>query len=447
MSNDVIHGIYKPKIGKVNVQHLLMPTNRFGDKKEQFVLETSPSSLPILMTDQGLLKCIHGNALRNALKYGKPGGTITTVAKYECGIFELKVINQPGPYHQKLVDLGDQSSDLVFSYGTRLHKSFDDKTEAESAGDGGWIMKKCAEILKGTVAIHFKAELTEFLFRAPMNTCVISDTDNLFCTPKGTWAIGIDDSKMQRKLLSRLFVHVGIPENQQIIFGRNSNEIQTFVEVAVNFIKNHPADLFLIIADENLELAGDFVSGSSCLQHIRCALAPKDEKRILALVRSANDGAADQALYNSKAHGFLPKIPLSAINAKSMISPLWTRRFPHPAQQLESEPEYTPESFRMIKRPTIENLRDHTLIRSSELMAKMNRIDTIISTKDFSNSHSQWFILLGKLHQLKGDLLSANLDGRFNESIGLIDGIEGKHAPSDILSRWLQIRTKIALAT
>jgi signal transduction histidine kinase len=60
--------------------------------------------MPVILSDRGLFKCIHGNIVRNALKYGMPGGKVTTVAKYddETGIFEMKIINLPGHNHDKL---------------------------------------------------------------------------------------------------------------------------------------------------------------------------------------------------------------------------------------------------------------------------------------------------------------------------------------------------------
>lgn len=443
MSNDLINGSYKPKLCKVDIEHVLKSTRGFARDSNQFTLETA--SLPILLTDLALFKCIHGNAMRNAVRYGKEGGHITTVARYEDGIFELKIMNEPGPSHQKLVMLGDDASDLVFSHGTRLHEDSNEIRDGLSSGDGAWIMRKCATMLGGTVHIYFKPSHTECVFKAPMKSYDISQEENAFAISPGAWAIGIDDSKMQRKLLSRFFLHAGIPEDHQIIFGRSSHEISTFVDTVVDFVQKHPDDHFLIIADENLELEGDFVSGSVCIHQIRDALSIEDEKRILALVRSANDSVEDQTLYTLRAHGFLAKIPMSAINVRGMIWPLWTKRFPNANPHVQIVPEDTPEPSKMIKRPSIENLRDRTLISSAELMSKMDQID-IICAHDYNNATSRWPLLRSKLHQLRGDLLSGNLDGKYSESIELIEAMEGEEAPPDIISRWLQIRTKITLS-
>lgn len=243
MAREVIHEMYEPKMNRVDINHLLSHVKGFSSSS-QFEFISNPSPLPLILSDQGLLKCIYSNAIRNALKYGKPGGKITTVASYssDTGRFELRVQNLPGPGHQKLVDLGSRAGDLVFSHGTRLHQDTSPATKSLSAGDGAWIQRKCASILGGTVDILFKQDQTEFLFEAPVELYDTSSKANSFEVPPGVWGIAIDDSKIQRKLLRRFFVHAGIHENHQIILGRNSDEILQFVDFTVNFVKRHPND-------------------------------------------------------------------------------------------------------------------------------------------------------------------------------------------------------------
>lgn len=53
--------------------------------------------------------------------------------------------------------------------------------------------------------------------------------------------------------------------------------------------------------------------------------------------------------------------------------------------------------------------------------------------------HSTW----DKLHKLKGDLQSANLEGRYNEVIEIIETLRGENAPTDFIEKWLSIRSKV----
>jgi hypothetical protein len=456
MARDVIHEMYEPKLNRVDINHLLSHMRGFTGDSSQFSLVSNPSPLPVIVSDQGLFKCIHGNAIRNALKYGKQGGKVKTVATYspETGMFEMKVINLPGPGHQKLVDLGSRASDLVFSHGTRLHKDAANTKKSLSAGDGAWIIRKCATILGGTVDILFHPDRTEFVFKAPVKLYDTSSKANKFFIPSGVWGIAIDDSKIQRKLLRRFFIHAGVNEHHQIILGQNSDEISTFVDFTVDFIQRHSDDLFFIIVDENLELGEedssirhDTISGSKCIQQIRAALDPEEEERVLALVRSANDSPKDLELYLSRAHGYMPKVPLRVASVKEMVYPLWIKRFPDKRGEHKPGLEDIAEENNEIKRiPTIENLRDLTLISSAELIQELEQIDAMcIRNHSELNSNDRWHTIWEKLHQLKGDLMSSNSDEKFAEAIQYIESMRGEAAPVDFMSKWLKIRSRVIL--
>lgn len=244
MARDVIHEMYEPKMNRVDINRLLSFMKGLTGSNHKFELITSPSPLPNLLSDHGLLKCIYNNAIRNAMKYGRPGGKITTEASYafENGMIEIKIINLPGPGHKELVDMGSRACDLVFSHGTRLHKDTTSATRSLSAGDGAWIIRKCAKMLDGVVGISFEPERTVFTFKAPVELYDASSEAGAFVIPVGVWGIAIDDSKIQRKLLSRFLVHTGIHEQHQIILGQNSQEILDFVNFTTNFVKKHPDD-------------------------------------------------------------------------------------------------------------------------------------------------------------------------------------------------------------
>ena len=92
------------------------------------------------------------------------------------------------------------------------------------------------------MGIIFKPDQTTFILKTPVKSYDTSTEANTFVLPPDVWGIAIDDSKIQRKLLRRFFIHAGIHEHHQVILGQNSNEILKFVEFTVNFIKRHPND-------------------------------------------------------------------------------------------------------------------------------------------------------------------------------------------------------------
>lgn len=85
-----------------------------------------------------------------------------------------------------------------------------------------------------------------------------------------------------------------------------------FVDNVVNFMEENIGDHILLIADENLDIVDEAakhttVSGSHLVEMIRARILPEQERFLFSLIRSANDSASDIAIYNSRAHGFLPK--------------------------------------------------------------------------------------------------------------------------------------------
>jgi hypothetical protein len=137
-----------------------------------------------------------------------------------------------------------------------------------------------------------------------------------FRIPTNTHAIAIDDSKIQRKLLSKLIEFAGIPEERTTVVGDGHDEIMGFEDFVVNFMENHPEDFVFLLIDENLDVVNEnsvrsTISGSLCVENIRKRLPAKLERRMFALVRSANDSSSDIAIYSTRAHGFLPKVSRS----------------------------------------------------------------------------------------------------------------------------------------
>uniref|UniRef100_A0A7S1YS11 Uncharacterized protein n=1 Tax=Ditylum brightwellii TaxID=49249 RepID=A0A7S1YS11_9STRA len=347
---------------------------------KRFPLIVHPSPMPHFAFDPQLLRYIHRNAVSNACKYGQRGGVVLTEVMYDDKQRKLnmKVINLPGEHHEDILAMGDDiARKIVFSPGRRLHRYFEQKRKSvngvsgagggytgmdggmlqkaeteitHSSGDGAWIMQKCAKTLGGDCSIAFEPNRTIFSLSFPAVPCNVSIREKKaldptqFSLPPNTWGIAIDDSKIQRKLMDRYFKLIGIKQDKTIIVGKDADEISGFVDFVVDFLDQKLQNIedenhyFLIIADENLDIMEDethhvTVSGSMCVESIRRRLLPEQERRVCALIRSANDSSQDVAIYNSRAHGFLPKVPIRGDRVMETLAPLWERRFPPPPQQ------------------------------------------------------------------------------------------------------------------
>ena len=73
-----------------------------------------------------------------------------------------------------------------------------------------------------------------------------------FILPSNVWAIGVDDSKIQRKLLGRIFEHVGVDESRQLMLGESPDDIAELEATLTNFLEEHPGDRALVVVDEHL---------------------------------------------------------------------------------------------------------------------------------------------------------------------------------------------------
>lgn len=292
-------------------------------------------------------------------------------------------------------------------------------------------------------------EKTTFSFRCPVvpfSEIILSSSalQKEFKLPSNMYAIALDDSKIQRKLLARYFTYAGVPEDRVRIFGGTTKEIKTFDDWAFSFIVEHPDDYFLFIVDENLDVHDDqiatregTVSGSSCVSKIRRRLLSDQERRILALIRSANDSANDVAIYNSRAHGYLPKAPIKPAKVLEELAPLWLSRFPPLEGELERVPSKTLLSDRDGERGELD-------ITTCDLMESVTSIDKMINGNDEDRS-KQWPGIWEKLHILKGDLLTlTNDEGKnLSDATEIIDEMRGVEMPLDFVERWKTLQLMI----
>lgn len=67
-----------------------------------------------------------------------------------------------------------------------------------------------------------------------------------FKIPPNTYAIAIDDSKIQRKLLAKIFDNAGISPDRCTICGDGYDEIMGFEDYVVRFLESHDGYVFMI---------------------------------------------------------------------------------------------------------------------------------------------------------------------------------------------------------
>ena len=455
MARDVVHEVYEPKLERVDVPSLLADSMNLNFSKKstrRFPITTYPSPLPNYALDPQLLKYIHRNAISNASKYGKKGGIVTTNVKYEAakGMLKMEVVNLPGEQHLEILKLGKLAQELVFSPRRRLtihctDDSNNNVSASHSSGDGAWIMHKCAKTLGGTCGIKFEEHGTTFSFTCPAKVFdeKLANTNMKyedFKLPKNLQAIAIDDSKIQRKLLSRFFMFAGVPEDNIHILGATAEEINGFCDWSITFVDEHPDDYILMVVDENLDVQEEqvgtkhnTVSGSGSVAEIRRRLLVDQERRLFALIRSANDSASDVTIYNARAHGYLAKAPVKKNHVLEVLAPLWLRRFPR-FEALKFDPSNGDGIRASI---------DEVVVTMDDLMGLIDEIDCL-SLLDKDDLHEKWPIISEKLHVLKGDLLVMSKRGRsLDEAIAAIGDLRGSHSPERFIGEWNIIRLNL----
>ncbi|CAB9523049.1 expressed unknown protein [Seminavis robusta] len=337
MAREVVHGVYKPRLEELDVPSTLV--SGLGMNKDRIPIIIEGGSMPKLLMDAQLVGHIHRNAVSNALKYGAQGGLVKTFVGFDVSKkeFRMEVTNEPGEGHATLLGMGAAASEFVFAQGVRLQPHMKGQTEKlDSSGDGAWIMQKCASTMKGMCHIHFTEGSTRFTFECPAVPVAPNSqpmhTD--FVVPDNVWAIGIDDSKIQRKLMTRIFGHVGVPTSRQLLLGETPEDVIEFESTLNNLMEQNPGDKFLVIVDEHLDYDNvacnqhDGIYSGSLIMKRAIEHMPKAYlSRSLILMRSANDSAVDIALYTQRTHGYFPKAIMQKNRTRQILAPLWQERF------------------------------------------------------------------------------------------------------------------------
>jgi hypothetical protein len=307
-------------------------------------------------------------------------------------------------------------------------------------------MQKCAKTLEGTCSILFEPERTVFSLQCPAMPCPaeLKREDSMpkleFQCPRNTWGIGLDDSKIQRKLLHRMFQMAGVMIDRIKVFGEDEKEILQFQDFMIEFIDSNSSDYFFLIIDENLDMIGDethysTLSGSMCVQSIRRRLIPEHERQMLAVIRSANDSSHDNAVYISRAHGCLPKSPLKKEPFLETLAQLWSNRF-------DSDLENSFIVSRCDSRVMLDENTNDGFVQTSELMDTIQSIDRLAA--DFEIVPDSWQKILEKLHILKGDILTMEDTTAVNEAVETMNEmLQGIAVPDSFAEKWSSLRQAV----
>lgn len=229
--------------------------------------------------------------------------------------------------------------------------------------------------------------------------------------------------------------------DQQLILGDRRDEIIEFEDLAVNYVKTHPKDFILMIVDENLDVESkdaskqESISGSRCVEHIRKRLSKEAERRVLALVRSANDSTSDISLYNIRCHGFLPKAPIRREKINETLASLWYERFP-------------PSEFGLCLSDAADEIiapSEDVACSSSDILQKLNEINLMFEGGFHLDEPKK---INDSLHEMKGDLLT--MTGFNVTMIGILGQInmilQCSFEPDDVRLKWETLYDKITEA-
>jgi hypothetical protein len=225
-----------------------------------------------------------------------------------------------------------------------------------------------------------------------------------------------------------------------------------FVDFVVNFMDENMGDHVLLIADENLDVTDEAskhktISGSQLVENIRLRLLPEQEQFLVALIRSANDSSSDVAIYNARAHGFLPKAPIKRANILETLAPLWMARYP---QEVGDDDDSFPS--RMSRRSRADSFSSLESSASLNDAVATTPIEIIQMVKEISDLFSKGRIMEDrvlrqniweKLHALKGDLLTLQVGSKVITAVGMINSFRDAQSNEDLSERWGLLQEQI----
>ena len=415
LARDIIHGDYQwnKNLAPCN----LIDLNR-RIRGSRYVWDIYPRNFPEIMFDGQVYFYILRNATTNALKYGKRGGPIVVSLSLKYTTLEMKVENLPGENHEELMALEDPN--IIFNQGTRLH-TLDSKVNMKSAGDGGFIMSECSKASGGTISINFTKEKTIFTYlNDKIDACITNSDVEEFQFPVNTVIYGIDDCKMQRKILTRAFSGFGLPIENRIIRGDGMNEVLSLGTFLLNKILDCPKHYHVIICDENLDYSDDHdrtcsESGSRVCQQLLRVL--DSNYKCLTLIRSANNSLEETTFFETMVHGVVPKILMKPDDIRRTIAPIWFNKFGI----------VTPSNNNHLFDDNISDIID---LYMDDLKFFLER----------ENSKSNWSEFWSELHKIKGSILSLHDIINSEYIVRLIEKLRDNKFDETFEEKWAYIK-------
>jgi len=397
MAKELINGMYEARPEAVDLSVIF---RRVMDVDERVRVVSHPKVMPQLKLDPQLVYYIFRNAYSNALKYGHSTDPVGVSVVLENGEFTLSVDNSPGPDHERLIDL--ENPNIIFEEHTRLH---DDFCSAESEGNGAWIMRQCAMAMRGTCSILFTPEGTHFEMKCPCEVAPEEKVDKSILqnsdVPPNTIFIGVDDSKMQRLAMQRMFRNEGFDESCVYLMGEKYGTVTWMLERMIQRIGG--SEFVVCIIDQNLDWPQGNVLGTDLSRLLKEKLESQGRK-IVTFIRSANDSAHDVKLYREHATDFMPKTIMRRGKFREIVIEHMANIYGEKIVSNNEVMRVDPEMLQMIQeelKPLVDNL----------------------STQDGSQ---EWNVVWSMLHKIKG---CANLVESGSRVGTTIDKMRGKNYP------------------
>ncbi len=166
------------------------------------------------------------------------------------------------------------------------------------------------------------------------------------------------------------------------------------------------------------------------MQKLRQQLDAATERRLLALIRRANDSVSDIDMYRSRAHGYLLKEPIKRGRVLEMIRPWWIERFAG-----EDDPEKSQSQLPQD---------DACAPSADDLRESLAMIEALVDGADEAVRGKRWQAIREKLHALLGDLKTMRSKDSLIPIVVRIEHlIEGDRPPSNFPELWGDVKARV----